>query len=111
MADAKSSMKSSTKKELKKPDLTEAEIRKAAWERAEKTLLKGKYEGALDTLRSIDGEGQHPTTLRIAGEATWAKAKDTRSKSDYRKAASLFRDSMKGNSKDKRTNTQCGPKA
>ncbi|MDE0858322.1 MAG: peptidylprolyl isomerase [Candidatus Poseidoniaceae archaeon] len=106
MADAKSSMKSSTKKELKKPDLTEAEIRKAAWERAEKTLLKGKYEGALDTLRSIDGEGQHPTTLRIAGEATWAKAKDTRSKSDYRKAASLFRDSMKGNSKDKRTNTQ-----
>ena len=73
---------------------------------AEKTLLKGKYEGTLDTLRSIDGEGQHPTTLRIAGEATWAKAKDTRSKSDFRKAASLFRDSMKGNSKDKRTSTQ-----
>ena len=106
MADSTAAKKSSVKKSSSKPELTEAEVRKAAWDKAEKTLLKGKYEGALDTLRSIDGEGQHPTTLRIAAEATWAKAKDTRSSSDYRKAAGLFRDSMKGNSSDKRTNTQ-----
>ena len=106
MADDVSSKKSSIKKTLSKPELTEAEVRKAGWDKAEKSLLKGKYQGALETLREIDSEGQHPTTLRIAAEATWAKAKDTRSNSDYRSAAGLFRDSMKGNSKDKRTNTQ-----
>ena len=85
--------------------MTEADMRKSVWDKAEKSLAKGKYEGALESLRSIDPSGEHPTTLRIAGEATWAKAKDTRSKSDYRNAASLFRDSLKGNSKDKRTGT------
>jgi cyclophilin family peptidyl-prolyl cis-trans isomerase len=84
---------------------TEADMRKSVWDKAEKSLAKGKYEGALESLRSIDASGEHPTTLRIAGEATWAKAKDTRSKSDYRNAASLFRDSLKGNPKDKRTST------
>lgn len=105
MADGDSSKKSSTKKSSSKAEMTEAEARKAAWDRAEKTLLKGKYAGALEILRSVDGEGHHPTTLRIAAEATWAKAKDTRSKSDYRKAAALFRDSIKANPKDKKTST------
>ena len=85
--------------------MTEADKRKSVWDKAEKSLAKGKYEGALESLRSIDPSGEHPTTLRIAGEATWAKAKDTRSKSDYRNAASVFRDSLKGNPKDKRTGT------
>ena len=64
--------------------MTEADMRKSVWDKAEKSLAKGKYEGALESLRSIDASGEHPTTLRIAGEATLAKAKDTRSKSDYR---------------------------
>ena len=105
MADSGSSKKSAVKKGLTKPALTEAETRKAVWDKAEKSLVKGKYEGALDSLRTVDPSGEHPTTLRIAGEATWAKAKDTHSKSDYRAAAGLFRDSLKGNSNDKRTNT------
>jgi cyclophilin family peptidyl-prolyl cis-trans isomerase len=106
MADDVSSKLSSTKKSMKKADLTEADVRKAAWDKAEKSLTKGKYEGALDLLRDVDSKGQHPTTLRIAGEATWAKAKVTRSKSDFRNAASLFRDSIKANPKDKRASTQ-----
>ena len=94
MADSGSSKKSAVKKGLTKPALTEAETRKAVWDKAEKSLTKGKYEGALDALRTVDPSGEHPTTLRIAGEATWAKAKVTHSKSDYRAAASLFRDSL-----------------
>ena len=77
MADSGSSKKSAVKKGLIKPALTEAETRKAVWDKAEKSLVKGKYEGALDSLRTVDPSGEHPTTLRIAGEATWAKAKDT----------------------------------
>ena len=106
MADGNASKKSSMKKTLNAPEMTEAEMRKSVWDKAEKSLVKGRYLGALTSLRTIDAQGQHPTTLRIAGEATWAKAKDTRSKSDYRAAASLFRDSIKGNPNDKRTNTK-----
>ena len=48
--------------------------------------------------------GENATTLRIAGEATWALAKENDSKSEYRKAASLLRDSVKKNPKNKANN-------
>ena len=63
MADDVSSKQSSTKKSIKKADLTEADARKAAWDKAEKSLNKGKYEGALDLLRDVDSKGEHPTCL------------------------------------------------
>ena len=76
-----------------------------SWQKAEKLITSGKAEGALLELRETDGEGTHPTTLRIAGEATWAIAKVKRSKPDYRKAASLLRESVKKAPKDKKANT------
>ncbi len=76
-----------------------------SWQKAEKLITSGKAEGALLELREIDGEGSHPTTLRIAGEATWAIAKGKRSKPDYRKAASLLRESVKKAPKDKKANS------
>jgi len=76
-----------------------------SWQKAEKLITSGKAEGALLELREVDGEGSHPTTLRIAGEATWAIAKGKRSKPDYRKAASLLRESVKKAPKDKKANT------
>jgi len=76
-----------------------------SWQKAEKLITSGKAEGALLELREVDGEGSHPTTLRIAGEATWAIAKGKRSKPDYRKAASLLRDSVKKAPKDKKANS------
>ncbi|MCS5534107.1 MAG: peptidylprolyl isomerase [Candidatus Poseidoniaceae archaeon] len=76
-----------------------------SWQKAEKLITSGKAEGALLELRETDGEGTHPTTLRIAGEATWAIAKGKRSKPDYRKAASLLRESVKNAPKDKKANS------
>jgi cyclophilin family peptidyl-prolyl cis-trans isomerase len=76
-----------------------------SWQKAEKLITNGKAEGALLELREIDGEGTHPTTLRIAGEATWAIAKGKRNKVDYRKAASLLRESSKKAPKDKKASS------
>jgi len=76
-----------------------------SWQKAEKLITGGKAEGALLELREVDGEGSHPTTLRIAGEATWAIAKVKRSKPDYRKAASLLRESVKKAPTDKKANS------
>ena len=75
-----------------------------SWQKAEKLILKGKAEGALLELRAIDASGTHPTTLRIAGEATWAIAKSNRNKGEYRKAASLLKESVKNAPKDKKAN-------
>ena len=75
-----------------------------SWQKAEKLIIKGKAEGALLELREIDANGTHPTTLRIAGEATWAIAKSNRNKGEYRKAASLLKESVKNAPKDKRAN-------
>jgi len=75
-----------------------------SWQKAEKLIIKGKAEGALLELREIDANGTHPTTLRIAGEATWAIAKSNRNKGEYRKAASLLKEAVKNAPKDKRAN-------
>lgn len=75
-----------------------------SWQKAEKLIIKGKAEGALLELREIDVNGTHPTTLRIAGEATWAIAKSARNKGGYRKAASLLKESVKNAPNDKRAN-------
>lgn len=75
------------------------------WQKAEKLITSGKAEGALKELRKVDGQGTHPTTLRIAGEATWAIAKSKRNKSEYRKAAKLLREAVKSAPKDKKSNT------
>ena len=71
------------------------------WKQAEKLLDKGKTEGALDLLRKADPDGKEATTLRIAGKAMHMKATKNNSHSDYRKAASLLRDSVKLNPRDK----------
>ncbi len=76
-----------------------------SWQKAEKLITKGKAEGALLELRAIDASGTHPTTLRIAGEATWAIAKNNRNKGEYRKAASLLKESVKNAPNDKKSNT------
>jgi cyclophilin family peptidyl-prolyl cis-trans isomerase len=75
-----------------------------SWQKAEKLIIKGKAEGALLELRAIDASGTHPTTLRIAGEATWAIAKNNRNKGEYRKAASLLKESVKNAPSDKKAN-------
>jgi peptidyl-prolyl cis-trans isomerase B (cyclophilin B) len=80
------------------------QARKKAWTKAEKSIGLGKAEGALLTLREVDAKGTHPTTLRLAGEATRKIAQRDNSKSEYRKAASLLRDSVKMNPKDKKSN-------
>ena len=81
------------------------EKRKKAWTKAEKSISQGKAEGALLALREVDSSGTHPTTLRLAGEATRQIAQRSNSKADYRKAASLLRDSVKMNAKDKKANS------
>ena len=48
-----------------------------AWDKAEKLLKKGNPESALEALRVIDGKGEHPTTLRLAGNAIWDMAKES----------------------------------
>ena len=73
-------------------------------ESAEKLLNGGDADGCLAALRKVDPQGENATTLRIAGEATWALAKENDSKSEYRKAASLLRDSVKKNPKNKANN-------
>ena len=75
------------------------------WEKAEKMLAKGNAVGCLDLLREIDASGEKATTLRIAGEATWALAKKKDSRSEYRKAASLLRDAVKKAPRDKSCNS------
>ena len=74
-------------------------------EKAEKLLAKGNPTECLELLREIDGSGSNATTLRIAGEATWAIAKNKSSRSEYRKAASLLRDSVKMEPRNKTNNT------
>ena len=58
-----------------------------AWQKAEKAIMKGKGESALKILREFDADGKEPTTLRLAGHATWLNAKARNSRSEYRKAA------------------------
>jgi len=75
--------------------------RAEAWDKAEKLLKKGNPESALEALRAIDGKGEHPTTLRLAGNAIWDMAKESGSKSDYRRAAGLLDEAVKLNPRDK----------
>ena len=76
-----------------------------SWEKARKMLDKGNASGCLELLREIDGPGEHATTLRLAGEATWANAKDKNSNAEYRRAASLLRDSVKKAPRNKGNNS------
>ncbi len=105
MADKSDNATSAAEKVGKNNPFNAEEKRKKAWTKAEKSITQGKPEGALVVLREVDAIGSHPTTLRIAGEATYKIAQRTRSKSDYRKAASLLRDSVKMNPKDKQSNS------
>ena len=63
---------------------------RAGWEKAEKAITKGKGDSALKILRDIDADGKEPTTLMLAGHATWLEAKAGNNRGDYRRAASLF---------------------
>ena len=78
----------------------------STWKDAEKLLDKGKYEEALSILRQADADGKEATTLRLAGKAMHMKAQKTDSATDFRKAASLLRDSVKVNPRDKQANAQ-----
>ena len=75
---------------------------RAGWEKAEKAISKGKGDSALKILREIDSDGREPTTLMLAGHATWVEAKSGNSRTQYRKAASLLRESIKKNPRDKK---------
>ena len=75
------------------------------WEKAEKMLAKGNAIGCLDLLRDADPAGDKATTLRIAGEATWAIAKKKDSRAEYRKAAGLLRDAVKKAPRNKTNNS------
>ena len=77
-----------------------------SWRDVEKLLDKGKYEEALSILRQVDADGKEATTLRLAGKAMHLKAAKTGSSSDYRKSASLYRDAVKINPRDKQANAQ-----
>tara|TARA_B100000900_G_scaffold129102_1_gene109121 strand:+ start:773 stop:1816 length:1044 start_codon:yes stop_codon:yes gene_type:complete len=76
-----------------------------AWKKSEKALASGNADEALKILREFDSGGEHATTLRIAGEATWAIANHESSKSEYRKAAALLRDAVKKDPRDKKANS------
>ena len=65
-------------------------------------IHQNKAEDALSLLRELDERGSHQTTLRLAGKATHKIALQTNAKSDYRKAASLLRDSLEMNPKEKK---------
>jgi peptidyl-prolyl cis-trans isomerase B (cyclophilin B) len=104
MADTVDKAESGVEKVQKANPFDSEENRKSAWTKAEKMISKGKSEGALLALREVDSSGSHPTTLRLAGEATHKIAQRSNSKSDYRKAASLLRDSVSMNPKDKKSN-------
>lgn len=105
MADTTDKVESGVNKVIKNNPFDAEENRKTVWTKAEKLITKGKPEGALLALREVDASGSHPTTLRLAGDATYKIAQRTGSKSEYRKAASLLRDSVKMNPKDKNSNT------
>ena len=74
----------------------------ASWEKAEKAIAKGKGESALSILRDADPNGAQPTTLRLAGHATWLSAKASGNRGEYRRAAGLLRDARKANGRDKK---------
>ena len=74
----------------------------AGWDKAEKAITKGKGDAALKILRDVDADGKEPTTLRLAGHATWLEAKTRNNRGDYRRAASLLRESTKKNPRDKK---------
>ena len=74
----------------------------AGWDKAEKAITKGKGDAALKILRDVDADGKEPTTLRLAGHATWLEAKARNNRGDYRRAASLLRESTKKNPRDKK---------
>ena len=74
-----------------------------AWEKAAKEITKGKNEGALQTLRLADPQASDAMTGRLVGEAVWNIAKNSDSRSDYRKAAMFLREAYKKNPKDKKT--------
>jgi len=104
MADTTGKVESGVGKVQKNNPFETEENRKSSWTKAEKLIVKGKPEGALLILRESDPTGSHSTTLRIAGEATHKVAQRSNSKSEYRKAASLLRDSVKMNPQDKKSN-------
>jgi hypothetical protein len=83
--------------------LSESDKQRNAWKKAEKLITQNKAEDALLILRELDESGSHQTTLRLAGKATHKIAQQTNSKSDYRKAASLLRDSVNMNPKEKKS--------
>ena len=87
----------------KKNIVSESDKQRNAWKKAEKLITQNKAEDALLILRELDESGSHQTTLRLAGKATHKIAQQTNSKSDYRKAASLLRDSVNMNPKEKKS--------
>ena len=87
----------------KKDVLSESDTQRNAWKKAEKLINQNKPEDALLILREFDESGSHQTTLRLAGKATHKIAQQTNSKSDYRKAVSLLRDSVNMNPKEKKS--------
>ena len=74
-----------------------------AWKKAEKLITQNKAEDALLVLQELGDSSSHQTTLQLAGKATHKIAQKTNSKSDYRKAVSLLRESVKMNPKDKKS--------
>ena len=83
--------------------LSESDKQRKVWKRVEKLIAQDKAEDALLLLRELDESGSHQTTLRLAGKATHKIAQQTNSKSDYRKAALLLRDSVNMNPKEKKS--------
>ena len=83
--------------------LLASDKQKKAWKKAEKLITQNKPEDALSILRELDEMGSHQTTLRLAGKATHKIAQQTNAKSDYRKAASLLRESVNMNPKEKKS--------
>ena len=82
--------------------LSESDKQRNAWKKAEKLITQNRAEDAL-LIWELDESGSHQTTLRLAGKATHKIAQQTNAKSDYRKAASLLRDSVNMNPKDKKS--------
>ena len=87
----------------KNDTLSESDKQRKVWKRVEKLIAHDKVEDALLLLRELDEKGSHQTTLRLAGKATHKIAQQTNAKSDYRKAASLLRDSVNMNPKEKKS--------
>ena len=87
----------------KNDTLSESDKQRKVWKRVEKLIAQDKAEDALLLLRELDEKGSHQTTLRLAGKATHKIAQQTNAKSDYRKAASLLRDSVNMNPKEKKS--------